>query len=200
MELFQRHDQRLPALTTLDGNTIRSQRAQSYTQFVPLDDPDRALSLLPIGQSERPGSPSRTSAMEMWRRGELHPAPLSREAVDRFSSSVEVLTPRPITAVAEEGSESEPGTFALQQNFPNPFNSNTVITYTVPKAGTVRLSIYAASGQLVWESNIEHVRGGTYRAAWNGTDGEGRDLASGVYLYRLKSGSHVAERKLSLLR
>ena len=47
-----------------------------------MHDPDQAQSILPIGQSERPDSPSRTSTMELWGEGRLHPAPLSREKVE----------------------------------------------------------------------------------------------------------------------
>lgn len=71
----------LPALTVTDGGTIACQTAQSYTQWVPMHDPDAAQCILPIGQSEWPGSPSRTSTLELWGSGQLHPAPLSREKV-----------------------------------------------------------------------------------------------------------------------
>jgi penicillin amidase len=85
--LDREHDLTLPALFCVDGNTIQSQRAQSYTQWVSLDDVDTALSILPIGQSELPGDASRLSTYEMWARGDLHPAPLSRAAVGRIQSS-----------------------------------------------------------------------------------------------------------------
>jgi penicillin G amidase len=75
----------LPALTRIDGGTIGCQTAQSYTQWVPMHDPDQAQSILPIGQSERPDSPSRTSTLALWGAGRLHPAPLSREKVESLS-------------------------------------------------------------------------------------------------------------------
>lgn len=77
----------LPALTRIDGGTIGCQTAQSYTQWVPMHDTDRALSILPIGQSERPESPSRTSTLALWGESRLHAAPLSRPAVERFVES-----------------------------------------------------------------------------------------------------------------
>lgn len=80
-------DLRVPALTDVDGGTIRSQAAQSYTQYVPLHDPDAAMSLLPPGQSERPADASRTGTMRLWEQGRLHPAPLSRAAVERITVS-----------------------------------------------------------------------------------------------------------------
>ncbi len=84
-------DLRFPALTNVDGGTIQSQAAQSYTQWVSLDAPDDALSLLPIGPSERPQSVYRTSKLEAWKNGELHPAPLSRGAVEKITATRKVL-------------------------------------------------------------------------------------------------------------
>jgi penicillin G amidase len=80
-------DLAFPSLTVTDGGTITSQASQSYTQWVPMHDPDQALAILPIGQSERPDSPARTSTFELWAEGRLHPAPLSREKVESITRS-----------------------------------------------------------------------------------------------------------------
>ncbi|MEX0936865.1 MAG: penicillin acylase family protein [Pirellulales bacterium] len=72
----------LPPLDVVDGGTIACQTAQSYTQWVPMHDPDLAQSVLPIGQSERPDSEYRHSTYELWATGKLHPAPLSKHAVE----------------------------------------------------------------------------------------------------------------------
>lgn len=80
-------DLRFPSLHAADGGTIASQASQSYTQWVPMHDPDQAMSILPIGQSERPGNPSRTSTMTLWSEGGLHPAPLSRDKVEELAVS-----------------------------------------------------------------------------------------------------------------
>jgi acyl-homoserine lactone acylase PvdQ len=80
-------------LTCVDGGTIKSQAAQSYTQYVPLHDVDAALSLLPPGHSERPDDPLRTSTVPLWESCQLHPAPLSRAAVDRVAAGTRVLSP-----------------------------------------------------------------------------------------------------------
>ena len=87
-------DLTFPALRCTDGGTILSQVAQSYTQYVRLDDADQSMSLLPIGQSEHPDSPCRLSNYELWGQGRLHPAPLSRKAVDGLAKSRAVLEPR----------------------------------------------------------------------------------------------------------
>jgi penicillin amidase len=86
-------DLAVPALTCVDGGTIKSQAAQSYTQYVPLHDVDSARSLLPPGHSELADSPLKTSTVELWQKGELHPAPLSRQAVEKIASSHRTLGP-----------------------------------------------------------------------------------------------------------
>jgi penicillin amidase len=83
--LDPRHDLVPPALDCIDGGTIRSQGAQSYTHFVPLHDADAAMSLLPPGQSERTDDPARRSTMDLWAGGKLHPAPISRAALERVA-------------------------------------------------------------------------------------------------------------------
>ena len=195
------HDLSMPSLTTIDGNTIKSQVSQSYTQFVQLDDPDRSLSILPIGQSEGADSRWRTSTMELWARGELHPAPLSRPAVDNIAVSSEALTPRASdTAIEEDADGVLPLELVVHQNYPNPFNGGTVIRYELPAAGEVTLSIYASSGQLVRAYRQAHDSAGSYSIAWDGRNADGRQVASGVYLYRMLSAAVTVERKMELLR
>ena len=83
--LNREHNIRLPALICTDGNTIFSQRAQSYTQFVPMHDPDQARTILPVGQSEDPDSLFFANLTHDWSQGILHPAPLSRTAVEKIA-------------------------------------------------------------------------------------------------------------------
>jgi penicillin amidase len=82
-----------PALTCVDGQTLHSQPTQSYTQWVPLHDTDSARTICPIGHSDRPESPYRTSTMGLWGEARLHPAPLSRPAVERIAKARVMLTP-----------------------------------------------------------------------------------------------------------
>jgi len=82
-----------PGITCLDGQTIHCQSAQSYTQWVPLHDVDSAQTICPIGHSDRPDGRYRKSAMELWGSAKLHPAPLSREAVERITAERTKLLP-----------------------------------------------------------------------------------------------------------
>jgi acyl-homoserine lactone acylase PvdQ len=81
-----------PGISCLDGQTIHCQAAQSYTQWVPLHDVDSAQTICPIGHSDRPDSPFRTSTMKLWGEGRLNAAPLSREAVEKIAAQRVVLT------------------------------------------------------------------------------------------------------------
>ena len=102
------------------------------------------------------------------------------------------------TAVEEwDGLPSE---FALEQNYPNPFNSGTLIRFSLPRGEGVDLSIYNLSGQKVDALVDGRREAGVYEVSWDGRDGSGRALASGVYLYRLQLGEQVETRKLILLR
>ncbi len=85
--LDQQNDLTLPALSCIEGGTILSQKAQSYTQYVPLNNVDESLALLPIGQSENPESPYRLSGYGLWSQGKLRPAPLSRKKVETIMTS-----------------------------------------------------------------------------------------------------------------
>jgi flagellar hook assembly protein FlgD len=93
-----------------------------------------------------------------------------------------------------------PGDFALEQNRPNPFNSDTVIRFALPLRGEVELLVYNLAGQRV-ATLVEGAReAGTYAVRWDGRNASGQSLASGVYLYRLQSGERIESRKLLLLK
>lgn len=81
------HAVALPSLRVTDGGTIGCQTSQSYTQWVPMHDPDQAQSILPIGESERLDNPSRTSTLTLWGEGRLHPAPLSRAIIEALGTT-----------------------------------------------------------------------------------------------------------------
>jgi len=90
--------------------------------------------------------------------------------------------------------------FVLHQCYPNPFNPSCTITYELPEAGHVNLSIYDVRGALV-ATLVDGWRGeGTYTAVWNGAAANGAPMPSGVYFYRLEAGKLEATRRMVLLR
>ena len=106
----------------------------------------------------------------------------------------------PPTAVEVSEGNAVPSGYTLSQNYPNPFNPETTIRYELPEAGTVRLSLYTVSGQLVRTLVDGKRSAGTYSVSWDGRDDAGRDVASGVYLSRMVVGQFSAVRKLVLTR
>ena len=88
----------------------------------------------------------------------------------------------------------------LQQNAPNPFNSETVISWFLLQPGSARLEVYALTGQRVAVLQEGQRKAGLHRLRWDGRDDQGRPLASSVYVYRLVTGEGVLTRKLTLLR
>jgi len=76
--------------------------------------------------------------------------------------------------------------FALQQNFPNPFNPTTEIQYSMPEAGSVILEVYTMLGQKVITLVNSFQQSGTYRVQWNAVSDAGNRVPSGQYLYTIE--------------
>ncbi|MDQ7065842.1 MAG: FlgD immunoglobulin-like domain containing protein [candidate division KSB1 bacterium] len=94
-----------------------------------------------------------------------------------------------------------PQTFVLEQNYPNPFNPRTAIRFALPEAQPVSLSIYNLNGQLVRILVDDRpLEAGWHRLIWDGRDDAGRGVASGVYLYRLKTAGFDQVKKMTLVR
>ena len=106
----------------------------------------------------------------------------------------------PPTLVTEEYQATAPTTLALENNRPNPFNSNTVIHYQLPETGQIELAIYNLAGQQVAQLVRDLRPAGRHAVHWDGRNDQGQALASGVYLYRLRAGDSVQVRKLLLLK
>ncbi len=103
------------------------------------------------------------------------------------------------TAVSESTGE-RPAAVSLGPVFPNPFNPSTTITFTLPSSGNARLTVYSTTGQMVRELANGNFSAGEYRMVWDGRDGNGRAVSSGVYFTRLESIGKAATAKVTLLR
>ena len=91
---------------------------------------------------------------------------------------------------------NNPAYYVLHDNYPNPFNPKTVISYQLPMISKVELSIYNLLGQKVAKLVSEKQPAGYYKAEWDATG-----CASGLYFYRLESNTgFVQTKKLILLR
>jgi len=106
------------------------------------------------------------------------------------------ITNNKITSIDVKGriTGELPVAYELYQNYPNPFNPNTTIKFTVPKESQVDLSIYNTLGELVSTLINEEMKAGYYEYELNASN-----IASGVYLYRIKAGDFVESKKMVLL-
>ena len=93
-----------------------------------------------------------------------------------------------------------PDDYLLQQNYPNPFNPATTIQYSVAVKSHVTIDIHNLLGQNVTRLIDETKSAGTYSVEWDGCDADGRDVASGIYFYTLRTDAEKRTRKMVLLR
>ena len=89
---------------------------------------------------------------------------------------------------------------SLGPNRPNPFNPATTIRYTLERAVDVKLAIYNLLGQEVRLLVRRFQPAGSYAVTWDGRDAAGRQVSTGVYLYRLQAGADVVSRKMVLAK
>jgi hypothetical protein len=102
--------------------------------------------------------------------------------------------------VNEDAAAESPQVFTLRQNAPNPFNPATMISFALRKPSTVSLKVYDLLGREVAALAEGETSAGEHRVVWNGVDSLGRQVSSGVYLYRLRAGGREATRKMLLTR
>ncbi len=119
-------------------------------------------------------------------------------ALDHAGNESAPASPESTTGMDEHAT---PRTFALHQNAPNPFNPETVIRYDVPSpGGKVHVAVYDVSGRLVRTLVDAAQAAGRHSVRWNGRNGEGVAVASGVYFCRMTAPGFTGLRKLVLLR
>ncbi len=110
----------------------------------------------------------------------------------------------PISALPNYGLTLEenliPQSYALSQNFPNPFNPGTLIRYQLPEKAKVALTIYNLLGRKVRTLVNAELEPGFKSVYWDGRDDRGRQVAAGVYLYELNAGKFHATRKMVMMK
>lgn len=85
--------------------------------------------------------------------------------------------------------------YSLSQNFPNPFNPTTTISFGIPKAGLVKVTVYDITGKYVAEIVNTELSAGKYNTAWDASS-----LASGVYFYKIQAGDFTDMKKMTLIK
>jgi len=103
--------------------------------------------------------------------------------------------PSDIFTSVKENPERNEIDFILNQNFPNPFNPTTIITYSLFTEGFVKLKIYDSLGRTVKTLINQKQGSGNYQVIFNA-----KDISGGVYFYKLTSGNHTETKKMILLQ
>ena len=93
-----------------------------------------------------------------------------------------------------------PFEYSLNQNFPNPFNPTTNISFSIPRDGNVNLSVFDLNGHRVKELMNGNISAGVHTVIWNGFNSDGKPVSSGVYLYIIKNDSFSAMKKMILMK
>ena len=94
----------------------------------------------------------------------------------------------------------ESQSFVLEQNYPNPFNPATILNYRLNTAAYVRLSVYDITGREVSRLVNQYQHAGDYQVPWDSHLGEGKILASGIYIARLNVDNTCVSRKMLLTK
>ena len=146
-----------------------------------------------IDLTYQPGMPK-----ELYEGRTYQPAELANFA--RLGQAMLVVVEERAYEIRANAQGSRP---VLLQNAPNPFNASTVISFLIPfrlANEATRLSIYNLTGQLVRVIQSDTQQAGEHSLSWDGRDDYGREVASGVYIYRLDVGEWAVHRRMLLLR
>ena len=106
----------------------------------------------------------------------------------------------PVSLVSVTAEAALPEAFALSQNFPNPFNPVTQITFALPEDADVVLTVYNMLGQEIKQLADGHFQAGYHTVAWNATDNGNRLVPSGVYFYHIQASNFNRTMKMVLLK
>jgi len=104
------------------------------------------------------------------------------------------------TNVGIDDSDTNPTTFTLHQNHPNPFNPSTMITFDLSQDSDIKISIYDMTGRLVRELTDQTMTIGSKNISWDGKDDIGNSVSGGVYLYNLQTGDRSQTKKMVLMK
>jgi len=104
------------------------------------------------------------------------------------------------TTDADDNDGSTPAEFAVGQNYPNPFNPRTTISFSLPRTSMVTIDVFNLLGEKIRTLVSQTMPPGDHSVVWDGSDGNGGEVSSGVYFYRLRADEFSATKKMVLLR
>jgi hypothetical protein len=104
------------------------------------------------------------------------------------------------TGITGVKSTEPPAKFSLSQNFPNPFNPETKISFTLTERKNVSIKIFNIQGELVKTLLTTEFQLGDHEVVWNGENEFAQQQPTGIYFYEMRSGSYSQAKKMILLR
>jgi len=93
-----------------------------------------------------------------------------------------------------------PKAFGIDQNYPNPFNPTTQVKFALPRNAHVRLTVFNVLGQEVRSLVDKDMTAGTHEVTWDGRNGDGGQVSSGIYFYRINADNFSATKKMMMLK
>lgn len=103
-------------------------------------------------------------------------------------------------AAGKRVAQQQATTFGLEAPYPNPFNSEVVIRFSIPHATDAYIAVYNMAGQKVRILEAGYLQSGSYRFVWDGLNDSGHGVATGIYFVRLQAGVQSRVQKITLLR
>ncbi len=105
-----------------------------------------------------------------------------------------------ITSIPDSEPVITANNFTLYQNFPNPFNSTTNISFNILKSSKVKIEIYSSFGQKIATIYNQHTQPGSYNIRWDGINNNGQMVSSGIYFYKLSTQENFEIKKMVLIK
>jgi len=93
-----------------------------------------------------------------------------------------------------------PDKFELKPNYPNPFNPTTNISFALPEASNVQITIFDLTGREIWRSTKTSYAAGNYTITWNGVNQSGANVVSGIYIVRMVTPKYTATQRIILMK
>jgi hypothetical protein len=93
-----------------------------------------------------------------------------------------------------------PAVTKLGNNYPNPFNPETTINYSLKDNAAIKLEVFDIKGRMIKKLVDGRQNAGVYSVIWNGIDENGHQVSSGIYFYRITAGSYRATKKMILMK
>ncbi len=117
-----------------------------------------------------------------------------------FTYNGQVLRFQDMVTDVKDETVKQPQQYRLSQNYPNPFNPTTTINFEIPRNEHVKLTIYDMLGHEVVSLVDQNLNSGQYNIQWNGINKHGQRVATGVYLYQLRTDHTVKTRKMTFIK